>query len=71
MAHFETVDFTTEDKLMYFPLLISVVLNAFHFLQTPEFYQIILYLFQLGTTLISFFFGVKKLYLYIKSLFKK
>lgn len=71
MSHFEPSDFTTEDKLMYFPLLISVILNALHFFQTPEFYQMLLYLFQLGTALISFFFGIKKLYFYIKGLLKK
>lgn len=71
MSHFEPLDFTTEDKLMYFPLLISIILNLLHLLNTPEFYQIVLYVFQLGTTLISFFFGVKKLYFYIKGLLKK
>lgn len=71
MSQFEPLDFTTEDKLMYFPLLISIILNLLHLLNTPEFYQIVLYIFQLGTTLISFFFGVKKLYFYIKGLLKK
>lgn len=71
MSHFEPLDFTTEDKLMYFPLFISIILNLLHLLNTPEFYQIVLYVFQLGTTLISFFFGVKKLYFYIKGLLKK
>ena len=35
MSHFEPLDFTTEDKLMYFPLLVSVILNALHFFNPP------------------------------------
>jgi hypothetical protein len=71
MYHFDPTDFSSEDKLMYFPLIVSVVLNVFHILQTPEFYQSLLYVIQFASAAISLFFGLKKLVNYIIFLFKK